>query len=319
MTAPDQAAPPTALAANVHAFGGPEVIRLEETPVAVPGAEQVLVRVHAAGVGPWDGWIRAGRSALPQPLPLTLGSDFSGVAIALGSNVKDLAAGDEVFGVTNARFTGAYAQYALAERRMITRRPAGLGALDAASFPVIAVTALQMLEQAGAAPGSRVLLHGATGSVGGYAVQLARTLGVPFAATARSTDDAVLDALGVVDRIDLASDGPPAFDAALDLVGGETQARLLGRVRDGGRLISAVSPPEATMAGSRAIDARFILVDVNSAALDRLAEGHLRGELTARVGEVLPLREARRAHEMLEGGAHRSGKIMLQMEGENDR
>ena len=311
--------PRTALAANVHAFGGPDVIRIEETLVLQPGARQVLVRVQTAGVGPWDGWIRAGHSALPQPLPLTLGSDLSGVVVALGSAVTDLASGDEVFGVTNARFTGAYAQYALAERGMITRRPADLGALEAASFPVIASTALQMLEHAGAAPGQKLLIHGATGSVGGYAVQLAQMMSVSFAATARAADAAALDALGVTDRIDLATGGPPIFDAALDLVGGVTQAELLGRVRNGGRLISAVAPPDAKLAGERAIDARFILVDVNSAALDRLAEGHLRGELRARIGEVLPLFEARRAHEMLEGRAHSSGKIMLQVGGVDDR
>ena len=99
---------------RVHAFGPPEAMVLETVPRPFPGPGEVLVKVHAAGVGPWDGWIRAGKSVLPQPLPLTLGSDLSGEVEALGSDVSGLAIGDQVFGVTNPRFVGAYAEYAVA-------------------------------------------------------------------------------------------------------------------------------------------------------------------------------------------------------------
>src|SRR5215831_10908722 len=91
------------LAWRVHEFGSPEVMRLEKVPRPVPGPGEVLVEVHAAGVGPWDAWIRAGKSALPQPLPLTLGSDLSGKVAALGSDVSDIARGEQVFGVTNSQ------------------------------------------------------------------------------------------------------------------------------------------------------------------------------------------------------------------------
>jgi NADPH:quinone reductase-like Zn-dependent oxidoreductase len=100
-------------ACRIHRFGSPEVITLEDMEKPKPGEGEVLVRVKAAGVGTWDAWIRAGKSALPQPLPLTLGSDLSGIVEALGSKVTAFEPGDPVFGVTNSRFTGAYAEFAV--------------------------------------------------------------------------------------------------------------------------------------------------------------------------------------------------------------
>src|SRR4051812_39858020 len=107
-----EALPDQIKAVRVHNFGPPDVIALEAIERPTPGSGEVLVRVAAAGVGPWDAWIRAGKSVLPQPLPLTLGSDLSGVVAACGSGVAPFKPGDAVFGVTNARFTGAQAEYA---------------------------------------------------------------------------------------------------------------------------------------------------------------------------------------------------------------
>src|SRR5262245_34234256 len=106
--------PALAKAARIHSYGAPDVITFEDVAVAAPSEGEVLVQVKAAGVGPWDAWIRDGRSALPQPLPLTLGSDLSGVVAAVGPGVAAFAPGDHVYGVTNPRFIGAYAEYAIA-------------------------------------------------------------------------------------------------------------------------------------------------------------------------------------------------------------
>src|SRR3954467_9308896 len=121
------------MAWRVHEFGPSETMRFERVPVPTPGHGEVLVKVHAAGVGPWDGWIRGGRSALPQPLPLTLGSDLSGEIVSVGPGVTTFAAGDEVFGVTNPRFVGAYAEYAVASAAMLARKPRSLTHVEAAS------------------------------------------------------------------------------------------------------------------------------------------------------------------------------------------
>jgi NADPH:quinone reductase-like Zn-dependent oxidoreductase len=145
---------------RIHRFGSPEVIVLEPIERPVAGAGEVLVRVEAAGVGPWDAWIRAGKSVLPQPLPLTLGSDLSGVVAAVGAGVSGLAVGDEIFGVTNGRFTGGYAEYAVASAGMVARKPRRLSHVEAAALPVIAVTAWQMLfDHARVAPGQTVLVR----------------------------------------------------------------------------------------------------------------------------------------------------------------
>src|ERR1700757_1623038 len=119
-------------AARIHAFGPPEVVVVEDVPVPAPGVHQVLVRVAAAGVGPWDALIREGKSKVsPQP-PLVLGSDLSGVVEAVGAGVSGLNRGDEVYGVTNRQFCGAYAEYALAKSGMVARKPARLSHVEAA-------------------------------------------------------------------------------------------------------------------------------------------------------------------------------------------
>jgi NADPH:quinone reductase-like Zn-dependent oxidoreductase len=125
------------MAWRVHEFGPPNVMRFEQVLRPTPGPSEVLVKVEGAGVGPWDGWIRAGKSALPQPLPLTLGSDLSDEIVAVGPGVSGLRVGDQVYGVTNPQFIGAYAEYALAFAAMVSRKPTSLTYIEAASVPVI--------------------------------------------------------------------------------------------------------------------------------------------------------------------------------------
>jgi NADPH:quinone reductase-like Zn-dependent oxidoreductase len=313
---------PTMRAARVHRFGPPDAIVLERLPRPAPGDGEVLVRVMAAGVGPWDAWIRAGKSVLPQPLPLTLGSDLSGVIEAVGTSVAGLRPGDEVYGVTNGRFTGAYAEYALAEAGRMAPKPRALDDVRAAAVPVVAVTAWQMLfERAHVAAGQRVLIHGAAGNVGAYAVQLAHEAGARVIGTARGADVDRVRELGAAAAIDFdavpfeaALDGE-TVDVVVDLVGGEAQARSLEVLGPGGVLVSAVSKPDQEAARRRGVRACFMLVDVTGAALGEIARLLDQGRLRAgEVGEVLPLDQAVRAHRMLNGEEpHRRGKIVLRV------
>jgi NADPH:quinone reductase-like Zn-dependent oxidoreductase len=306
-------------AARIHRFGPPDVIVLEDVPMPTPAAGEVLVRVAAAGVGPWDAWIRAGKSAVPQPLPLTLGSDIAGTVAALGEGVAGLAVGDAVFGVSNARFTGGYAEYAAAEAGMLAPMPKTLRFVQAASLPVIAVTAWQMLfEHAMPTRGQRVLVLGATGNVGHSVVQLARQLGLGIAATALPGEAGALRRLGVDEVIDAHA---AAFeralapvDAVLDLVGGDVQARSFAVLKPGGALISAVAPPDQDAARAHGVRASFFLVAVNSATLARIGAMIGAGELAPFVGTALPFAEVRAAHEMLDGARpHPAGKIILDL------
>ncbi len=306
---------------RVHAFGPPEAMRFERVARPAPGAGEVLVKVHAAGVGPWDGWIRSGKSALPQPLPLTLGSDLSGVIEAVGLDVTGLQIGDSVYGVTNPRFIGAYAEYAVASAAMIARKPASLGHIEAASVPVIAVTAWQgLFDESRLTKGQTVLIHGGAGNVGAYAVQMARGAGLRCIATAGTAEVDQVRSLGadtVVDyRTQRFEDVARDVDVVLDLVGGETQQRSFQVLRPGGKLISAVSQPDPALAERHGVEARFFLVKVTTEHLTRLAAMIARVELRTRVGLVLPLAEARDAHLVLEGQRSApKGKIVLAVVG----
>ena len=153
-------------AVRVPRFGGLEVVEVQDVPVPSPGPNEVLVRVAAAGVAPWDAIIREGKSEVSGSAPLTLGSDLSGVVDRVGDGVRDFRVGDPIYGVTNPQFVGAQADYAVCQAGMIAPRPRGLGDLEAGSAPVIVVTAAQMLfEYAGAKPGQTVLIVGAAGNV----------------------------------------------------------------------------------------------------------------------------------------------------------
>ena len=308
---------PSMMAWRVHAFGPPDVMKFDRVPRPDPGRDEVLVKVEAAGVGPWDGWIRAGKSALPQPLPLTLGSDLAGDVVAVGPGVSRPRVGDQVYGVTNPEFLGAYAEYAVASATMVASKPSSLDYIEAASVPVVAVTAQQALfDHAQLMTGQTVVIHGAAGNVGAYAVQLAHRAGLHTIATAAAADAAFVRDLGADRVIDYKTepfeDSVKGADAVVDLVGGDTQRRSFQVLRRGGKLISLVSEPDQGLARRLGVEAAFFLVKVTTEGLAEIAGLIDGGKLRTRVGAVLPLADARQAHLMLEGlRPHPKGKIVL--------
>ncbi|WFU76967.1 NADP-dependent oxidoreductase [Bradyrhizobium sp. CB2312] len=305
------------MAWRVHEFGSPEIMKLERIPRPEPGPGEVLVKVKAAGVGPWDGWIRAGKSALPQPLPLTLGSDLSGEIVAIGPDVAGLAVGNQVYGVTNPQFVGAYAEHAVASAGMVSTKPTSLTHVEAASVPVVAITAWQALfDHAQLKAGQTVVIHGAAGNVGSYAVQLARQAGVQTVATVSTGDISAVRDLGADTVIDYRTQHFEKevrdADAVIDLVGRETQERSFQVLRRGGKLISAVSRPDQDLAKRYGVEAAFFLVNVTSEYLTKAAGFIGGGILRTNVGAVLALADAREAHLMLERVRPQpKGKIVL--------
>lgn len=296
------------LAVRIHSYGGPEQLVLEETPIPTPADDEVLVRVFAAGVGPWDALIRSDHGGLPQELPLTLGSDIAGVVDATG---------DEVYGLTNPLFVGGYAQYAVAKRGSIARKPACLTFVEAASVPVVAVTAWQMLfDHARVTARQTVLVHGAAGNVGAYAVQLAHWAEARVIAVASAKDADYVHGLGadvVIDyRTQRFEDEASSVDAVVDTVGGETQTRSFGVLKRGAMLVSSVSAPSPELAAKYGVRTAFFIVSVTTEQLGRIAALFDTGALKTDVGVVLPLADARKAHEMLAGIVpHPRGKIVL--------
>jgi NADPH:quinone reductase-like Zn-dependent oxidoreductase len=307
-------------AIRVHHFGGLESLVVDDVPQPTPGHGEVLLRVKAAGVGPWDALIRSGQSVLPQPLPLTLGSDVAGVVESVGSGVSHLQAGDAVFGATNGQFTGGYAEYAVASAAKLAKMPRRLGFIEAASVPVVACTAWQMVFDYGAVDATkRVLVHGAAGNVGAYAVQLARRVAHEVVATGFSHDAAYIQTLGAHRVIDVQTsrfeEVLSDVDVVLDTLGGDTQDRSFAVLKRGGVLVSVVAEPDQQKAARHGVRAQFILVDVSSQRLEQLAALIEAGELITSVGDVLPLAEARSAHELLAGKPHKRGKIVLRVDG----
>jgi NADPH:quinone reductase-like Zn-dependent oxidoreductase len=299
-------------AARIHSFGPTDVVVVEDVPMPSPGPGEVLVRVMAAGVAAWDAIIREGKSKVsPQP-PLTLGSDLSGVVEQIGPGVTDFAPADEVYGVTNPQFCGAQAEFAVAMAGMIARKPQSLNYVEAASAPVIAVTAWQMLFQYGQATrGQTVVVVGGAGNVGAYAVQMAVDAGIHVVAIAHLADQDLLHSLGVKSIIDSSK---PAFeqdlpqvDVILNTVEGSTFQRCVAALKPGGKLVTSVSTQPVP------IGAIFFYAEVTTARLQTLTALFEAGRITARVGSVLPLSEAREAQGMLAGAPHKSGKIVLQI------
>ena len=276
------------------------------------------MRVKAAGIGPWDALIRSGKSVLPQPLPLILGSDLSGEVESVGVGVEKLKVGDEVFGVTNERFTGAYAEYAVAKAEMVAPKPKRLNHTHAASIPVVAVTAWQMVfDLAQVSSGQAVLVHGGAGNVGGYAVQLAKRVGAMVIATASVENDSYVRRLGADGVIDYRAkrfeERVKDIDVVLDTVGGETLDRSYGVLKRGGIVVSAAAQPSRERAEQHGVRAFFFLVQVTTERLKMIGEMIDAGTLQSEVGEVLWLDEACKGHEMLEGAPHRRGKIVIKV------
>jgi NADPH:quinone reductase-like Zn-dependent oxidoreductase len=303
-------------AVRIHRFGGPEVIVIDDVPKPVPNAGEVVVKVEAAGVGPWDALIRRGNSALPQTLPLTLGSDFSGVIDSVGPGLEGFQIGDEVFGVAAENFTGGCAEYARAKSSMLAPKPQTLNHSHAASVPVVSVTAWQMVfEFAQLSAGQSVLIHGGAGNVGAYAVQFAKQAGAMVITTAAASDVFYirsLGGLGVIDyRASRFEEKVKEVDAVIDTVGGEILERSFGVVKRGGVIISSSAAPSQEKAQQHGVRASFFLVQVTVDRLQKIAELIDTGRLKTEVGEVLWLDEAWHAHEMLEGAPHRRGKIIL--------
>jgi NADPH:quinone reductase-like Zn-dependent oxidoreductase len=227
--------------------------------------------------------------------------------------------GDEVYGVTNPQFCGANAEYALSSSGMVARKPSRLTHREAASVPVVAVTAWQMLfDYAQVQSGQTVLILGAAGNVGAYAVQFAARSRIHVIATAGTSDLEFVRNLGAETVIDYRSDkldyAAWSVDSVLDMVGGNTREEAARALNPGGILVSVVSPDPLPRERSD-IRSVFFYVDVTTARLHTISEMFDSGTLSTQVGTVLPLEQVRIAHEMLAGAPHARGKIVLRVAG----
>jgi NADPH:quinone reductase-like Zn-dependent oxidoreductase len=287
----------------LRARDGPQAFAYEEAPQPRPGAGEVLVRVHAAGVIHTElSWVPTWttRRGEPRPLPVIPGHEFSGAIAALGGGVGDAGVGDLVYGLNDWYEDGASAEYCVARVADIARKPAGVDHVHAAATPISALTAWQgLVERGGLAAGQRVLIHGAAGGVGTFAVQLARSRGARVTGTASADNIDFVRSLGADEVIDYRAqrfeDVARDVDVVFDTVGGETLERSWGVLKPGGRLVTVAASGERTT--DERIRAAYFIVEPSRPQLAEIARLIDGGALRPVVGAVFPLAEARQAYQ----------------------
>ena len=290
-------------AIRLHAHDGPEAFAYEEAPQPRPGEGEVLVRVHAAGVMHDElSWVPTWttRAGEPRPLPVIPGHEFSGEIAALGAGVRDAGVGDVVYGLNDWYWDGASAEYCVARVADIAHKPASVDHVHAAATPISALTAWQgLIERAGLAAGQRVLIQGAAGSVGTFAVQLARSLGAQVTGTASAGNLDFVRSLGADKVIDYRAqrfeDAVRDVDVVFDTVGGPTLQRSWSVLKPGGRLVTVAASGEQTT--DERIRAAYFIVEPSRTQLAEIAQLIEGSALRPVVNEVFPLAEARQAYQ----------------------
>jgi NADPH:quinone reductase-like Zn-dependent oxidoreductase len=301
-----------------NALGGPEVLEVAEVDRPAPRANEILIRVRAAGLNPTDWKHRATGGFLGEP-PFTLGWDVSGVVEAVGVGVARFKPGDEVFGMLSYPWGhGSHAEYVAAPARAFVHKPAGIDHTQAGALPLVSLTAWQALvENAELQPGQRVLIHAAAGGVGHVAVQIAKARGAYVIGTASAAKHDFLRELGVDEAIDYRetdfTEAVKDVDVVLDMLGGETALKSFRVLRPGGILVSIVPIgkddfyEEAERLGVRAVR---MLVDADRADMEAVAELVEAGKLRATIAKTFPLADAAEAHALGATG-RTAGKLVL--------
>jgi NADPH:quinone reductase-like Zn-dependent oxidoreductase len=306
-------------AVRIHNYGGPEVLAYEDAPRPTAGPGEVLIRVHATTVNPFDCAARAGYLAgyFNYTFPLIIGTDVSGVIEEIGEGVTGFSAGDIVYARTGVFRDGANAEYAVAFVTDVAKKPQSLDHIHSAVLPHVTLTAWQGLyELAKLSAGQTVLIHAAAGGVGHMAVQLAKMRGAKVIGTASIHLDFIKE-LGVDQAIDYKAtafeDVVKDVDVVFDLIGGETQQRSWKVLKAGGILLSTVQAPSEETAVAHGVRQAFIAsappVAQTLTEVAALVDG---GKLKPVVSTILPLQEIRKAHELIEA-KHVHGKLVLQV------
>src|SRR5215831_4482346 len=235
----------------VHEYGGPEVLKLEDVPRPAPKGDQILIRVIAAGVNPVDDASRSEKYAkfFGITLPFIPGYDVAGVVEKTGAKVTKFKAGDPVYAYRNLKDGGGYAEYAVVTETEVAPKPKSISFVEAAAVPVVALTAWQaLIDTAKLTAGQTVLIHGGSGGVGTFAVQIAKARGAKVIATASAANQDLLKQLGVDQPIDYTTtkfeDVVKDVDIVLNGVRGDSLARSYGVVKKGGIIVSITGPPD---------------------------------------------------------------------------
>ena len=312
-----QTKPATMKAVVVHEYGGPEVLKLEEVPRPEPKENEVLVRVIGAGVNPVDAMIRSGKYAkfFGTTLPLVPGYDIAGVVEKTGAKISKLKVGDAIYAYT--MWGGGYAEYAVANEGEATLKPKSLNYIEAASVPLVALTAWQaLIDTAKLSAGQTVLIHGGSGGVGSMAIQIAKARGAKVIATASTPNQGLLKELGADVSIDYTTQKfeeiAKDVDVVLDSVGKDTLARSYGVIKKGGFVATLVSEPDQAELDKHGIRGAPISVKPNAKELAEITKLIEAKKIKPVVSQVLTLADAVKAQEQA-ATHHTRGKIVLKI------
>jgi len=284
-------------AVRIHEWGKP--VQIDDVSQPAPGKDEVLGRVRATSVNPVDAFVAAGALQSMFTVPMIPGTDFAGDVVSVGSDVKHVQPGDAVYGM-RAMQGGIYAEYTIAKAHEVAAKPRSLDYPQAAAVPLSGLSAWQSLTHlAQLQPGERVLIHGAAGGVGTFAVQLAKEIGAYVIASDKSGKEGFLRELGA-DQV-IAADRQPfeaaagKVDVVLDLVGGEQTERSFNVLKPGGRYVTTAGQPSAEEAGRRGIRAMGAITQPAVEDLTKLAELIDAGKLKVIVNRTFPLAETQAA------------------------
>ncbi len=308
-------------AVGMDSYGGADVLHYQEMPRPEVGPGELLVRVRATTVNPFDTVMRAGYVSgwYQYAFPLVPGLDVAGVVEDVGAEVEGFAPGDEVFARLDPARNGANAEYAVVSIADAAPRPASLSFVEAAALAQSGLSAWRSLvDDDLLVPGQTVLIHGGAGGVGSIAIQLAKTRGVHVIATSSARNLDFLRELGADEVIDYTATPfeqvAHDVDVVLDTVGGDTLERSWGVLKPGGILVSLVQPPGEEAAAAHGVRQKFAVgYGPASAVLHELSALVAEGKLRPIVDSVLPLSEASRAHTLVEG-RHTRGRVVLVVE-----
>jgi NADPH:quinone reductase-like Zn-dependent oxidoreductase len=303
-------------------FGGP--VTLMNLPIPEIGEDEALIRVRAAGVNPFDWKVADGvlKDEKEHRFPLILGFDAAGVVEQVGADVTRLFEGDEVYGYLSKPVMGmgTYAEHVGAPAAIVAKKPESVGFAEAAALPTPALTAMDLVDAVDLGEGETILIVGATGGVGSYAVQLAARRGARVIATARQANEAFVRELGATETIDHTREDvveavqaahPDGIEAIIDVVSDpEALSRMAGLVKEGGRIASSVSAADVESLALRSIEAKNISMQPSAQRLEELSWMVDAGEISVKLERTFPLENAREALEESRTG-HARGKIVL--------
>ena len=314
-----QSTKPMMKAIVVHEYGGPEVLKYEDVPRPVPKENEILVKVIAAGVNPVDSAARSQKFAqsLNIKLPAIPGYDIAGVVEKTGATVTKLKAGDPVYAYIALDKGGGYAEYALATEKETSPKPKSLSCAAAAAVPLVSLTAWQaLIDTAKLSAGQTVLIHGGSGGVGSFAIQIAKARGAKVFATASTPNQDLLKQLGADVAIDYTKqkfeDVAKDVDVVLDSVGKDTLARSYGIVKKGGIIVSLVAQPDQAELDKHWIRGAPLGVEPNSDELAEITKLIDERKIKVIVSQTLPLAEAAKAQAQADTH-HTRGKIVLKV------